>query len=87
MSDFTGLASLTGLTRDRHLRIIKARIPSLSLSAAMNKTPTPHSAQAKAAYIKPQAVELSVQITEGGMSGADELMAMGMNILRKIIGS
>lgn len=53
----------------------------------MNKTSMHDSVQAKAAYIKPQAVELSVQITEGGMSGADELMVMGMNILRKIVGS
>lgn len=53
----------------------------------MNKTPASKSVQPKIAYAKPQAVELSVQVTEGGMSGTDELMAMGMNILRKVIGS
>lgn len=43
--------------------------------------------QAKRTYQKPQAVDLSVSATAGGMSGSDELMVMGMNILRKIIGS
>lgn len=53
----------------------------------MNKTPASKFVQPKTAYAKPQAVELSVQVTEGGMSGTDELMAMSMNVLRKIVGS
>lgn len=49
----------------------------------MHKTPASKSVQPKAAYAKPQAIELSVQITEGGMSGTVEAANMMMNILRK----
>ena len=42
----------------------------------MINSPRSKPVQSKAVYRKPQAVELSSRITEGGMSGSVEMMAM-----------
>lgn len=53
----------------------------------MTDTVRAEQAPSKAAYRKPLAVALSVQITESGTSGVDEAMMMGDNPTRKAAGS
>ena len=52
----------------------------------MNKNPQAET-QAKRSYQKPQAVDLSVSATQGGMSGASENMMASDTPTRKVVGS